>query len=68
VDVEGLRRTVQLGLNEGAFSLLYLWIRFWANGGCARLGDLAVFVSGLGVLSADDVLALRAVVAELNDI
>jgi hypothetical protein len=68
VDIDDLRRTVRSGLDEGDFTLLYLWIRFRANGGYACRADLDAFVHGLRALLDNDALTLASVVEELNDI
>ena len=68
VDIDDLRRMVRSGLDEGDFTLLYLWIRFRANGGCACRADLDAFVHGLRALLDNVALTLASVVEELNDI
>jgi hypothetical protein len=68
VDVDDIRRTVRSRLEEGDFTLLYLWIRFRANGGVADSATLDAFVHDLQALSDDDVLAFDSVVQDLKDI
>jgi hypothetical protein len=67
VDANDLRRTVQGCLNEGAFTLMYLWIMFRANGGGAPRTSLEAFLHGLQALSDNDVSVLGSVVEELQD-
>lgn len=50
------------------FTLLYLWIKFWANGGSACRADVEAFVHCLQTLSDHDVLVLGPVVEELHDV
>lgn len=64
MDVDDLLRRVQSGLDEGDFTLLYLWITFRANGGCACRADLDAFARGLQALSDNDALVLGSVIEE----
>jgi hypothetical protein len=65
--VDHLLRRVRSGLNDGDFTLLYLWIRFRANGGCARRADPDAVLRGLQALSDHDTLVLDLVIAELHN-
>jgi hypothetical protein len=67
VDVGDLLRRVRSGLDEGDFTLLYLWVRFWAKGGGACSADLDAVLHGRQALSDHDTLVLGTVVAELHD-
>jgi hypothetical protein len=67
VDVDDLLGRVRSGLDDGDFTLLYLWVRFWANGGGACRADLDAVLRGRQVLSGHDTLVLGTVVAELYD-
>jgi len=53
-------------LDDGDFALLYLWVSFWANGGCASRADMDSFIYGLKELPDYDALVLGAVVEELR--
>ncbi|MCU1330960.1 MAG: hypothetical protein JWN34_6330 [Bryobacterales bacterium] len=66
LDVDDLLRRARNGLHDGDFTLLYLWIRFRANGGCACRADLDAALRGLQGLSDEDVLVLGSVIAELH--
>lgn len=57
-DVDELLRTVRSGLDQAEFSLLYLWIKFRANGGDACRSDLGAVVHGRKALSDRDTLVL----------
>ncbi|MDQ0183429.1 hypothetical protein J2S93_004891, partial [Arthrobacter bambusae] len=65
-DVNGLRQRVRSGLDDGDFALLYLWVSFWANGGCASSADMDSFIYGFKELPDYDALVLGAVVEELR--
>lgn len=67
VDVNALRQRLRSGNDDGDFSPLYLWIRFWAKGGSACRTDMDAFVHGLQALSHNDALVLNSVVEELHD-
>jgi hypothetical protein len=66
MDLNDLRQGVRSGLDDGDFALLYLWIRFRANGGYACRADMDAFVQGLQELSDNDALVLGAVIEELH--
>lgn len=66
MDVDDLLRRIRSGLDEGDFTLLYLWIRFRANGGTARRADLDAVFHGRQALSDHDTLVLGTVIAELH--
>lgn len=68
MDVNDIRRTAQSRLEKGDFTLLYLWIRFRANGGVACRTTLEAFVHGLQPLSDNDALLLGSVVQEPKEI
>ena len=68
MDVNDIRRMVQNGLDGGDFTLLYLWIRFRANGGGACRTTLGAFVHKLQALSDNDTQVLGSVVQDLEDI
>jgi hypothetical protein len=67
VDVDDLLRRVRSGLDDGDLTLLYLWIRFRANGGGACKADLGAVLRGRQSLSDHDTLVLGTVIAELYD-
>lgn len=67
LEFDDLLRRVRNGLDDGDFTLLYLWIRFWAYGGCACRADLDAVLRGLQALSDHDALVLGSVIAELHD-
>ncbi|MDP9905657.1 hypothetical protein J2S90_002628 [Arthrobacter bambusae] len=62
MDVNDIRRTIRCRVEEGEFTLLYLWITFRANGGVACRTSLYAFVHGLHPLSNNDTLVLGSVV------
>lgn len=66
MDVDDRRRNIRSRLEEGDFTLLYLWIRFRANGGVADYATLDAFVHYLQALSDDDVLVFDSVVQDLR--
>lgn len=66
MDDNDLRRTVRNRLEEGDFTLLYLWIRFRANGGVACRTKLYAFVHGLQAMSNNDTLVFGSVVQDLE--
>jgi hypothetical protein len=66
VDVNDLRQGLQRGWDDGDFALLHVWVRFWANGGCACSADIEAFVQGVQRLSDNDALVLGVVVEELR--
>ena len=66
MDVDDMLRRVRSGLDESDFTLLFLWIRFWANGGGACIADLVAVLHGRKVLSEHDTLVLGTVMAELT--
>lgn len=67
VDVNDLRQRVRSGNDDGDFSLLYLWIRFWAKGGRACRTDMDAYIHGLQALSDNNALVLNSVIEELHD-
>ncbi|MEJ1180428.1 MULTISPECIES: hypothetical protein [unclassified Pseudarthrobacter] len=66
MDVNDIRETVQSSLEEGDFTLLYLWIRFRASGGAACRTNFDAFVHDLQALSVNDTLVLGSVVQDLE--
>lgn len=64
--VDDLRQTVQTGLDGGDYTMLFLWIRFWSNGGRACIAELHAFSQNLKTLSDIDSIVLGAVVDELH--
>lgn len=66
MDVDDLRPTIQNGLDDGDFSLSYLWISFWANGGVACRTELNAYVHGLQSLSDHDMFVLRWVMSRIR--
>jgi len=68
VDVDDLRRRLRSGLDEGDYTLLYVWVRFWAGGGCACRTNLDAFLHGMQALSDNDARVLDLVVDELQDV
>ena len=64
-EINDLRQEVRSGLENGSFASLYLWIRFWADGGSASRAHMEAFVHGLQDLSDKDVRILGAVVEEM---
>jgi hypothetical protein len=67
VDVDDLLRRVRSGLDNGDFTLLYLWITFRANGGGACKADLDAVLHGRQALSDHDTLVLGTVIAEIHN-
>lgn len=65
MSADELRQAVRSGLDDGDFTALYLWIRFWSNGGNACRLDMDAFVYGSQGLSDSDVLVLASLVHEL---
>lgn len=68
MDVDDLRRTVQSSLEAGNFTLLYLWITFWGNGGAASRTKLDAFLRGRQALSNSDIHVLGYVNDELHNV
>lgn len=66
MDVDDLLGRVRSGLDDGDFTLLYLWVKFRANGGGACSADLDDVLHGRQGPSDHDALALGTVVAELH--
>ena len=64
--VDDLRQAVHTGLGGGNYTMLFLWIKFWSNGGAACMAELDAFSQGLKPLSDDDSVVLGFVVAELH--
>jgi hypothetical protein len=64
--VDDLRQAVPTGSGGGEYSLLFLWIRFWSQGGHACVAELDAFLHGLHALSDKDAFVLGLVVDELQ--
>lgn len=64
--VDDLRQAVSTGWGSGEYTLLFLWIKFWSNGGDARIAELGAFIQGLQALSDNDSVVLGIVVDELH--
>ncbi|MCX2750002.1 hypothetical protein OOZ51_19635 [Arthrobacter sp. MI7-26] len=67
LDIEDVLRKVQGGLDNGDFTLLYLWVTFRAKGGRAGRIDLDTAVRGRHSLSDSDAHVLRSVIEQLRD-
>lgn len=64
--VDDLRQAVSTGSGSRDYTLLFLWIKFWSNGGDARIAELGAFIQGLQALSDNDSAVLGIVVDELH--
>ena len=64
--VDDLRQAVRTGSGDGDYTLLFLWIKFWSNGGGACIAELGAFIQGLQALSDNDAVVLGIVVDELH--
>lgn len=64
--VDDLRHAVRTGSGVGDYTLLFLWIKFWSNGGGACIAELGAFIQGLQALSDNDSVVLGIVVDELR--
>lgn len=62
-----MRQTAQRVVNAGEFSVLYLWVKFYANGGNACTSELEGFLHGKPALSHRDVEVLDDVIQHLRN-
>lgn len=63
---DGLRQAVRARSGGGDFSMLFLWIKFWSNGGGACIEELDAYFQGLQALSDHDSVVLGFIVDELH--
>ena len=61
-----LRQAIRPDSGDGNYTMLFLWIKFWSNGGGASLAELNAFLQGLQEISEADSLVLGLVVHELQ--
>ena len=61
-----LRQAVRPDSGGSNYTMLFLWIKFWSNGGRASLAELNTFLQGLQEMSEADSLVLGLVVHELQ--
>ena len=63
---DDLRQAVRTRSGGGEYTMLFLWIKFWSNGGGACMAELDAFFQGLEALSDNDSVVLGFVVDELR--
>ena len=61
-----LRQAIRPDSGGSNYTMLFLWIKFWSNGGRASLAELNAFLQGLQEMSEADSLVLGIVVYELQ--
>ncbi|WP_028275050.1 hypothetical protein [Arthrobacter sp. I3] len=61
-----LRQAIRPDSGGSNYTMLFLWIKFWSNGGRASLAELNTFLQGLQEMSEADSLVLGIVVYELQ--